>query len=789
MSAISGFSTSKATAGDAIYNFSNPSVAPISNARAASTTSTITNSNTATSSRPRPKPKPKTVRTAAPGDSSEKTPSSTSNIEMFDMTLSIADRAKMRKRNSDIQTSSFSVVPAYSPEILELSSDDELSLRPANKPKETTTEQKTTKKPSSTATAAKLSNHVRLVSPVQDPDTDISLSFALPMVATSPALAWSGERNRASLILPPSDPPQSTPSEYFDDIPAIETLPNPPSSATSASTSFASRTHRVHMNSDLDMPPPPAPFFADPSSSPRSFDHHPDHKLNNNINTGNSHATMQVMDSVLMPPPPIVPPGGESKVKKPRTRKRKVNDDDDDFMVDAEDWAGDEPKGKGKKAKSKSKGKDKEEKLATLKSKGKASTKVKGKGKEKQALDAPAQSPEPVEDIDELLMSTITIPPRNAIATPSNSFSPPLEPEFQRDSPSPSTKPVRDAVDRQKDKKNGEQRQASRKKLRRSVDEYEVIDVQAGVDVDDLHLGPDEYNKDMDLDVNPSKSALHKSSGKGKKGKAARVVISEDEDEVGLRRGEAEGMTTTAKSNSNSQKSKAKPRSNATRSIISEDEQEHETAAADDTGFESSTKENMSPSPPALPQTPISQAHIASSSSKLTTPATDQKQLKYPTLASRYTIAPKSARKSTPMSDLIRRVNSMPNSQFKSPVPRGRRTGGGGQEAGGGGSLTAYSPYLKSSRSFLSKIAPLHPNRRTPPPLPPAPPPRKKTRKEIEWEKKDREEREEMEERWEEELVERVGGMGEWLAMGEEMRKAMKRTKRDRELGLGGWEE
>ncbi|KAJ3981116.1 hypothetical protein F5890DRAFT_1537444 [Lentinula detonsa] len=142
------------------------------------------------------------------------------------------------------------------------------------------------------------------------------------------------------------------------------------------------------------------------------------------------------------------------------------------------------------------------------------------------------------------------------------------------------------------------------------------------------------------------------------------------------------------------------------------------------------------------------------------------------------------------MSDLIRRVNSMPNSQFKSPVPRGRRTGGGGgQEAGGGGSLTAYSPYLKSSRSFLSKIAPLHPNRRTPPPLPPAPPPRKKTRKEIEWEKKDREEREEMEERWEEELVERVGGMGEWLAMGEEMRKAMKRAKRDRELGLGGWEE
>ncbi|KAJ4467181.1 hypothetical protein C8J55DRAFT_526303 [Lentinula edodes] len=235
-------------------------------------------------------------------------------------------------------------------------------------------------------------------------------------------------------------------------------------------------------------------------------------------------------------------------------------------------------------------------------------------------------------------------------------------------------------------------------------------------------------------------------------------------------------------------KSKSKAKSNAKKKrVVSGDEEESHVAAADDIG---SLKENVLPSRPDIPQTPISRTHMASGSSIQATPDTpapDQKHLKYPSLTSRYTIAPKSARKSTPMSDLIRRVNSMPNSQFKSPMPKeGNRTDRGNHTPT---SLTAYSPYLKSSRSFLSRIAPLHPNRRTPPPLPPAPPPRKKTRKEIEWEKKDKEEREEVEERWEEELVERVGGMGEWLGMTEDMRKMMKRAKRDRELGLGGWEE
>ena len=91
-------------------------------------------------------------------------------------------------------------------------------------------------------------------------------------------------------------------------------------------------------------------------------------------------------------------------------------------------------------------------------------------------------------------------------------------------------------------------------------------------------------------------------------------------------------------------------------------------------------------------------------------------------------------------------------------------------------SVMTYSPYLKSSRRALSRIAPLHPNRKTPPPPPPPPPPKKKTKKELE-----------REEKWEEELVESVGGVEAWAAMNEGDRKEMRRAKR--EMELGGYED
>ena len=137
----------------------------------------------------------------------------------------------------------------------------------------------------------------------------------------------------------------------------------------------------------------------------------------------------------------------------------------------------------------------------------------------------------------------------------------------------------------------------------------------------------------------------------------------------------------------------------------------------------------------------------------------------FSSLSSQYTIAPKTKR--IPMSDLIRRVNSLPGSSFSTPQPRGSRLSIPG---------TAYSPYLKSSRSMLSRIAPLHPNRRTPPPPLPPPPPPKKSKKEKE-----------REEQWEEELIESVGGITEWACMTDAERKEMRTFKRQREMA--GWEE
>jgi hypothetical protein len=83
-----------------------------------------------------------------------------------------------------------------------------------------------------------------------------------------------------------------------------------------------------------------------------------------------------------------------------------------------------------------------------------------------------------------------------------------------------------------------------------------------------------------------------------------------------------------------------------------------------------------------------------------------------------------------------------------------------------------YSPYGKNSRRALSRIAPLHPNRKTPPPPPPPPPPKKKSKKEIE-----------LEEKWEEEIIEEIGGVTEWLNLTESEKKDLKRMKRDREMG------
>lgn len=133
---------------------------------------------------------------------------------------------------------------------------------------------------------------------------------------------------------------------------------------------------------------------------------------------------------------------------------------------------------------------------------------------------------------------------------------------------------------------------------------------------------------------------------------------------------------------------------------------------------------------------------------------------KYPSLVSRYTIAQK--QRTSGMTELIRRASSHVNSPFAAPTARKSPL-----------TRSVYSPLLKSSRRSLSLIAPLHPNRKTPPPPLPPLPPKKKSKKE-----------QELEEKWEEEIIEDIGGINEWLALSEGEKNSLKRSKRDREMGF-----
>ena len=77
---------------------------------------------------------------------------------------------------------------------------------------------------------------------------------------------------------------------------------------------------------------------------------------------------------------------------------------------------------------------------------------------------------------------------------------------------------------------------------------------------------------------------------------------------------------------------------------------------------------------------------------------------------------------------------------------------------------------MKSSRSTLRKIAPLHARRKAPPPLPPKPPPPKKPKKQLE-----------LEETWGEELEETIEG---WAALSSQERELLRKQKRGIAMGF-----
>ncbi|KIP04404.1 hypothetical protein PHLGIDRAFT_196025 [Phlebiopsis gigantea 11061_1 CR5-6] len=220
-------------------------------------------------------------------------------------------------------------------------------------------------------------------------------------------------------------------------------------------------------------------------------------------------------------------------------------------------------------------------------------------------------------------------------------------------------------------------------------------------------------------------SAVSKSKGKGKK----RVLLSDDEDE--LVKNSSPPKKTKRKSAVSSPLSELEAHPLEKEAVAEEPDQPVPSTSAKKSTL-GSKELSSSPEEPA-PQTPapkpLPSVSSASGSSRVRT------------------VIPKN----TPMSELLRKVNSAPGSPFASSRP-------------------VHSPYLKSSKSMLRRIAPLHPHRRTPPPPPPRPPPPKKTKKQLE-----------REEKWEMELEDTVEG---WYCLPEEERAALRRAKRDAEMGF-----
>ncbi|KAI9000604.1 hypothetical protein BD414DRAFT_472195 [Trametes punicea] len=211
------------------------------------------------------------------------------------------------------------------------------------------------------------------------------------------------------------------------------------------------------------------------------------------------------------------------------------------------------------------------------------------------------------------------------------------------------------------------------------------------------------------------------------------------------------------------------------RTVVLSDKEDAEEANAADVSTNSITLDNDSPAPPPAkkarrassgedqtsdvetkendaPVLPTSSSSVAAKPITISSSSATAAGRRNFSHANRsYTIAAKST-KNTPMSELIRRASAQPGSPFPAS------------------SRPTYSPLIKASKSALRRIAPLHPHRRTPPPPPPRPPPPKKSKKMLE-----------LEEKWEMELEESVEG---WYAMSEEDRAALRRAKRDAELGF-----
>ncbi|KAM6504139.1 hypothetical protein JOM56_001082 [Amanita muscaria] len=601
----------------------------------------------------------------------------------------------------------------------------------------------------------------------------------------------------ATSPLPPSDPPLPFSSShqhdaanadhreinvYDDSLPPIESLPAPTSSPSSLfSAAVADEGEDAHITGGTDINrtspgldetsrflDPPSTFFKGASSLD-----HPSPPKPKERKRKQREEQVEVIDLCTVPPKctdirivdlkEIDKKGTKTKGRKesdglvPEIGKAKGKDkrkasDHDDFGICAEDDGDDdyEDSAKRKKVKTKTKGKKAEGKLST---------------KPKKSVEVIVEVP------------TLKRAGKQQVAE---------VPSAEDDIEQPLAEPIADE----------EARLSTSRVLGTSSRSIKGLD--PGSPVSPV---PDSEGEDMqglfDMEIaaakskgTPVASTLAPSTSK----KRRKRVVSDDEEEQTYDGKEEDERAASpkkkAKKKERPAQTQGKSKARTRKVVLSDDGENHEpTATTKDTeGVDDPVKENIHPHSSGMSSS--ASKPTSSSHAEITSPAASDKpdqvknlnanadtnakiakpQPTYNSLTSRYTIAPKT--RSTPMSELIRRANSKPLSPLTSPprfhtkvkdankstpTPTPTRPSQG---------VTAYSPYLKASRSFLSRIAPLHPNRRTPPPPPPPPPPRKKSKKELE-----------LEEKWEEELIDSVGGSAAWSCLSEDERKEMKRHK------------
>lgn len=289
--------------------------------------------------------------------------------------LDIAERAKLRSRARSQKTIIKPPVPLLDSDVIEISSDDDLNIRPAPK---------ANKAKRDAPSPRKRTKHTHTAF---DLNVDDASSVILPIATSNP-----------SSQLPPSDPPPSTPPSSTPAnalpiarassplSPPIPPPPRPPKRKRKAFPEIPNDDdddgvgHRGAMRkerADLAMPPPPPPFFPDPSP--------PGHASDTLVEGSSSTRASDI--------PEIVKPSkakGKRKVvnnddfedewpvdplPKPRPRSRKTAADEEDWQgddapkparksrkkaaaddEDEDEWAGDAPKKRKPRAPPKKKG-------------------------------------------------------------------------------------------------------------------------------------------------------------------------------------------------------------------------------------------------------------------------------------------------------------------------------------------------------------------------------------------------------------------------------------------------